>query len=70
MCCQELSAPVYNVAVGDAVSSDVLKSGAAFLFQFFIDKKRVTATDTLELRKMFGCHSSADAQAICDLVQR
>lgn len=58
------------LAVGDSVRSDVLENGAAFLFQLFMQQTRVTASETLELRRVFGHHTTADAQLICDTVQR
>lgn len=56
--------------VGDAISPDVLESGAAMLFQLFMDKSHVTASETLIIRQKFGPHSLADAQLICGIVQR
>ncbi|XP_067947327.1 activating signal cointegrator 1 complex subunit 3-like [Watersipora subatra] len=59
-----------KLLVGDEVSSDLLQSSAAFLFQFFMLKTEVSASDTLELQKKLGHHSKADAQLVCDLVQK
>ena len=61
---------IISLSVGDAVSSDMLQSGAAYLFQLFANKTRVTAAETLELRKMFGYHSTDDSHRVFELVHR